>query len=131
MPGPSAVLSDSPLHRDGDVLYRIVYRVELVTWRRRPLFEDVVVRHQVASLVEATAVAMGCRVVRCEVYPATVVVHVEVRPSLTPAAVARGLREGVSGPLAAEVEGAAEAVRQWGGVFVPQVMVTTGERDGV
>ena len=121
------MLTHSPLRRDGDVLYRIVYRVELVTWRRRPLFEDGAVRDRVAALVETTAEAIGCRVACCEVYPATVVVHVEVRPSLSPAAVARGLRDGVSGPLAAEVE----EVRTWGGVFVPQVVVTTSERVGV
>ncbi|OZC01483.1 hypothetical protein [Rubricoccus marinus] len=58
MSGPSAVLDDSPLCRDGDVLHRIVYRVELVTRRRRPLFEDGAVRDRVEALVEATAEAM-------------------------------------------------------------------------
>ena len=83
-------------------------------------------RERVDALVRASARAMGCRVACCEVAPATVVAQVEAPPTLSPRAVAVGLRDGVAGPLA-EADGMAEAVRQWGGVFVPQYVVTTGE----
>ena len=83
-------------------------------------------RGRAEALLRASAEGMGCRVTRCEVALASAVVWVEAPPAVSPSELAAALRDGVSGPLAAEAGVVAEAVDEWGGVFVPQYGVVVG-----
>ena len=112
----------SPTYRhEGPAVSAIVYYILLVTRRRRPLFVDATVKARVEELVIESAEEMGLGVRCVDVAPATVTVHVEAPPTVTPHEIVRAIRQPTASALKAEFE----AIRRAHSVFVRQYMVTT------
>jgi REP element-mobilizing transposase RayT len=93
----------------------------LYTRRRRPFFADAGAKARVGELLLETAKGLECEVSHLGVYPSSVVVHVEVPPTLSPHVMVTRLREDVAGPLKEEFE----EIRRAGAVFVRRYLVTT------
>ena len=106
---------------DGRAIHWLLYYVLLVTRRRKPLFEDEAAKARCEELLAASARGIGCEVVRSEVNPSTVIVHVKAPPTVAPHNLVSRLRRETAGPLLEEFE----AIRRVGAVFVHQYMVTT------
>lgn len=77
--------------------------VALVTRRRRPLFVEDAARERVEAAVRAAGEAAGCRMIRCEVWPAEVRVCVESRAELDADDLVLRLREAIGSGLARRV----------------------------
>ncbi|MDT7858159.1 transposase [Rubrivirga sp. S365] len=119
-PEPSGAASPTYRH-EGPAVSAIVYYVLLVTRRRRPLFEDAAVKARAEELVVASAEGAGLGVRFVDVAPATVTVHVEAPPTMSPHEVVRAIRQPTASALKAEFE----AVRRAHSVFVRRYLVTT------
>ena len=118
-----ATTDDSPpYHRDGGSVHALVYYILLVTRRRRPLFKDEPAKTRVAELLLEAAEEMGLRVECVDVNPATVTVHVQAPPKLSPHMIVRNLRRSVVAPLREEFEHIRSSTD---GVFVRDYMVTS------
>ena len=112
----------SPAYRrTGPSVHALIYYVLLVTRRRRPLFQDPAVATRLEELLRAEAERQGLGVECIDVNPATVTIHVEAPPTVSPHKMVRDLRRAVTAPLKEEFEGIASA----GGVFVRDYMVTS------
>lgn len=112
----------SPTYRhEGPAVSAIVYYVLLVTRRRRPLFADAAVKARVEELVVESAEEIGLGVRCVDVAPATVTVHVEAPPTMTPHEIVRAIRQ----PTAAALKVEFEAIRRAHSVFVRRYLVTT------
>ena len=113
---------DSPRYADdGRSVSALTYYVRLVTRRRRPFFENPAVCARARELLHASAEALECRVVQCEVSASAVSLAVTAPPTLSPHVLVTHLRHGVAGPLKEEFE----EVRRAGAVFVRRYLVST------